>query len=297
MASIDFVERSQIEELFDMSGGYVLDFSNRTFQEFVYEVIGIDVYQKYQYMSKAKMLRALIADSNNIDAGKLILTLLRYMKARGRINDKNQDLFESCKAVGNRLIGRTTMAESHVQVDSISPTPKHTITPITAMPLDSIDFDKYQRNLAVLTTQDDTPQARGFAFERFLKELFEDNGLDSRGSFRITGEQIDGSFVLFNDIYLLEAKWTNTLIDKAALVVFNEKVSSKSGFTRGLFISYSGYSEEALQTFSHGRTVNIVLMSVQELAVALERRMSIADIIWQKVRALAEEGNFNKPII
>ena len=39
-------------------------------------------------------------------------------------------------------------------------------------------------------------------------------------------------------------------IDKGDLVIFNEKVSSKSGFTRGLFISFSGYSDEALATFS-----------------------------------------------
>ncbi len=33
-------------------------------------------------------------------------------------------------------------------------------------------------------------------------------------------------FVLRNDIYLLEAKWTNKPTEKSDLVVFNEKVSS-----------------------------------------------------------------------
>jgi hypothetical protein len=55
--------------------------------------------------------------------------------------------------------------------------------------------------------------------------------------------------------YLLEARWTSKPIDKGQLVVFNEKVSSKSGFTRGLFISFSNYSEEALASFATGRTV------------------------------------------
>jgi len=80
-------------------------------------------------------------------------------------------------------------------------------------------------------------------------------------------------------------------------VVFNEKVSSKSGFTRGLYISFSGYTAEALATFSNGRTVNIVLMTVQELAIALTRQMNLTGILWRKVRALAEEGNYNKPVI
>jgi hypothetical protein len=53
------------------------------------------------------------------------------------------------------------------------------------------------------------------------------------------------------------------------MVVFNEKVSSKPSFTRGLFISYSGYTKDALETFADGRTVRIVLMTVQELAILL----------------------------
>ena len=44
MANIDYIERVCFEKLFDMSSGYILDFTNRTFQEFVYEKINIDVY-------------------------------------------------------------------------------------------------------------------------------------------------------------------------------------------------------------------------------------------------------------
>ena len=79
--------------------------------------------------------------------------------------------------------------------------------------------------------------------------------------------------------------------------LFNEKVSSESGFTRGLFISFSGYSDEALATFSNARTVNIVLMTVQELAIVLTRQLDLIDVLKRKVRALAEEGNYNKSIL
>ena len=101
---------------------------------------------------------------------------------------------------------------------------------------------------------------------------------------------------MHNEVYLLEAKWTNKKVDKGDLVIFNEKVSSKSGFTRGLFISFSGFSDEALATFANGRNVNIVLMTVQELAIALSRKLDFTKILSAKVRALAEEGNFNKSI-
>ena len=42
MANIDFVEKEYFEQLFGMCSGYVLDFSNRSFQEFVYSIMKID---------------------------------------------------------------------------------------------------------------------------------------------------------------------------------------------------------------------------------------------------------------
>ncbi|RWO88374.1 hypothetical protein [Mesorhizobium sp.] len=53
------------------------------------------------------------------------------------------------------------------------------------------------------------PQPRGYAFEKFLHDLFAAYNLAPRGSFRLTGEQIDGSFALEGETYLLEAKWQN----------------------------------------------------------------------------------------
>lgn len=96
---------------------------------------------------------------------------------------------------------------------------------------------------------------------------------------------------------LYHYKWTNKKIDKADLIVFNEKVFSKSGFTRGLFISFSGFSDEALTTFANGRSARIVLMTVQELAIALSRELDFTKVLSAKVRALAEEGDFNKSIL
>jgi hypothetical protein len=51
------------------------------------------------------------------------------------------------------------------------------------------------------------PQPRGFAFETFLADLFSAYNLAPRASFRLVGEQIDGSFLLNADTYLVEAKW------------------------------------------------------------------------------------------
>ena len=41
----------------------------------------------------------------------------------------------------------------------------------------------------------------------------------------------------------------------------------------------------------------LVLMTVKELEILLSKKMDIQEFIWTKVRALAEEGDFNKFIV
>lgn len=280
MAQMTYIEKDYFERLFDMETGYVLDFTNYTYQRFVADTINIDVYKKYHNLSKAKILRAIMDDCDNVTVGKLLLGLMQYMQARELVTDEKKEIFQKCTEIGYRLIGKKVSAKT---VDIVPESQKI-----------EFDFKKYLNELKDLADYHDNPQARGYQFERYLNRLFKDCALEPRESFRIKGEQIDGSFVLRNDIYLLEAKWTNKPTEKSDLVVFNEKVSSKSGFTRGLFISFAGYSSDAVETFCNGREVKIVLMTVQELAVALTREMDISTVIWNKVRALAEEGNYNK---
>lgn len=160
--------------------------------------------------------------------------------------------------------------------------------------LSEIDHNKFAKELELLRETNESAQSRGYAFEKYLRDLFEVYSLHPRGSFKIVGEQIDGSFELDNNIYLLEAKWISKPIDKSTLVIFNEKVRSKSGYTRGLFISNSEYTEEALRTFASSREIRIVLMTVDELSALISEKKSFIELIRAKVRALAEEGEFYK---
>lgn len=276
MATISITEREYIERILEMKGGYVLDFTNNTFQEFIYQVIGIDVYDKYEYESKAKLLRKVFRDFENKWVGKLLMELLRYKKEHHGITTEEKKDFNKALDISYKLLGKTPKKKSKTEV-------KKSVKKI-------FDFDKAKADLnKVLKT--DNPQKRGYEFEKFLYQFFKDNNLNPRASFKIVGEQIDGSFEFENEIYLLEAKWTYEKSSKADLVVFNERVSSKSGFTRGIFISYSGFSETAVQTFNNGRTIKIVLVTVQELVVAIEREISFEQVLKYKIRGLAEEGN------
>jgi hypothetical protein len=136
------------------------------------------------------------------------------------------------------------------------------------------------------------PQERGYAFERFLNAWFDCEGLLPRGPFRLIGEQIDGSFVINSDIYLLEAKWQDNQTPEADLLVFQGKVEGKSTWSRGLFVSHAGFTKEGQIGFSRGRSTNIIGMDGQDIYFILEGMMSLSDAIQRKARHAAETGEF-----
>jgi hypothetical protein len=140
------------------------------------------------------------------------------------------------------------------------------------------------------------PQDRGFAFERFLTDLFTVYDLDPRRSFRLTGEQIDGSFQLRQEIYLLEAKWQDARTAQADLLTFAGKVEGKAQWSRGLFLSYSGFSEDGLQAFARGRRTSIICMDGLDLAQVLSGRLDLVDVIERKKRRAAETGSAFVPV-
>ena len=83
MSDVSFIERTKLEKLFQMGGGYVLDFSNRTLAEFVADSTGRDIYHsKYDYASgsKANRLRAFWTQEANHITGKLLTDLLEYCR-------------------------------------------------------------------------------------------------------------------------------------------------------------------------------------------------------------------------
>lgn len=136
------------------------------------------------------------------------------------------------------------------------------------------------------------PHIRGFEFEKFLNDLFEAHQLAPKSSFRLIGEQIDGSFEFKSDVYLLEAKWHAKQTGQIDLLAFREKVESKSTWSRGLFVSKSGFSDDSLAAFARGRATNIIGMSGQDLFFILSGDISLTDAIAQKARIAAETGQF-----
>ena len=46
MSTFSMAERQNLEKFFGMSSGYVLNFSDRTFGEFVFEAVGIEIHEE-----------------------------------------------------------------------------------------------------------------------------------------------------------------------------------------------------------------------------------------------------------
>ncbi len=135
-------------------------------------------------------------------------------------------------------------------------------------------------------------QKRGYAFEDYLRRLFDAFRMDPRPSFRLTGEQIDGSFQLDGETYLIEAKWQDPPTGHSDLLILQGKVEGGAGWTRGVFISYSGFSPDAVDAFSRGRTTRVIGMTGADINDILEGKMPLDKAIRGKARWAAETGQF-----
>ena len=140
------------------------------------------------------------------------------------------------------------------------------------------------------------PKPRGFAFERFLNDLFLTYDLAPRGSFRLVGEQIDGSFQLLADTYLVEAKWENKWATHEDLLVFAGKVSGRAQWSRGLFISHTGFSPDGLDAFMRGKPTCIICMDGLDLHHVLEGTLDLRDVIVRKARRAVETNRAFVPV-
>lgn len=106
MAEVTFSERQALERGFGMGSGYVLNFSDRTFQGFIYESVGRNIYDaKYSGngQSKAKRLRAFIKVEPNHVVGKLIADLVGHAiggEATGALVPTD---LQACSRIADRL--------------------------------------------------------------------------------------------------------------------------------------------------------------------------------------------------
>lgn len=264
---------------FVRGAGFVLDFSDVSFSAFFAAELNVDIEDpqfSVNGRSKGKRLKCFLQSCNDSDAVRLLAALWEHRNEhllRTNTPDPIPHSEQRYRALLSRLSGQVQASET------------------TAKPVEIVTeghkFAKFKNDL--LDVGKLLPHARGYAFEAFLKNLFDAFQLAAREPFRVRGEQIDGSFELDNEVYLLEAKWHGHAIGVADLHTFHGKIEQKAAWTRGLFISNSGFTEEGLAAFGRGKRV--VCMDGLDLYELLDREISLSQVLKVKVRRAAETGS------
>ena len=281
MSSIRPAELTMVDEVLrGDSKGYILDFSNRTMAEFFALEFDLDIYSADydgEGTSKASRLRAFLKRVDDASAARALRRLLDYRQAL--VPERRSDL----RPLGEgQLLALVERLERGQGAGGVAPTPI----------FNRGQYERLRDELDVLWHMD--AQRRGYAFEAYLKTLFDTFRLSAREPFRIVGEQIDGSFQLGNETYLLEAKWLKEPIGAEALHVLQGKLDQKAAWARGLLVSFGGFTDVGLHAFGRGRRV--VCMEGRDIYDALDRNLPINTVLERKVRHAAETGEPFAPV-
>ncbi len=145
-----------------------------------------------------------------------------------------------------------------------------------------------------LQSPNTNPQERGYALEKLLAELFSLFDLEPRMAYAIDGEQIDGSFRLDTDDYIVEAKWRSGPSGRDQADVFAAKVRSKGKNAMGLFVSINGFAQTFLDRFAS--STPFVTMDGHDLFLILDERIGLDDALRAKRRHANDTGSCSLPL-
>jgi hypothetical protein len=108
MSSLNMRDKRVLEEFFGMGSGYVLNFSDRTFGEFVHEAVDIEIHSDEYSIhgsSKAKKLRAFWEVESDYLVGRLLIALIDYAQETAHeTTEEAKKLAERSRAIASRLL-------------------------------------------------------------------------------------------------------------------------------------------------------------------------------------------------
>jgi len=273
-----------VGDLFGTS--YVMDFTNQTYADFFRDDVGIEIYNDAYLVengnSKGKRLRTFLQRGQNAAIVKALHGLWQwrvlylatsFLGETDNVPQARERLSELIVRLGGAPIAGNK-----------SEPPQTTAPAPSSRPSESVLLALEQEFLS-LSAMDEQPQERGLAFERFLKKWFDAWGLDPHAAFSTKSEQIDGSFQHDNTTYLVEAKWHTKPTSGGMLHAFQGKLQERPDWTRGLYVSYGGYSDQSFDAFTAKR---LIMMDGRDIYHAVNRRLDLGEVIRRKVRHHSE---------
>lgn len=140
MSNLTDIEKRYLERLLDMGSGYVLDFSDATYDEF-FKRHKINIHgPKYQTYgtSKAKKLRSFWEQESDTVVGNILTEMLDSYEADCELNDReiNRPILDKGRATVDRLVGKKPKAQDVPTIDGFLDR-EFTIPNIGRLPIDA----------------------------------------------------------------------------------------------------------------------------------------------------------------
>ena len=139
MSSLTFIDKRYFEKILGMASGYVLDFTDATFEEF-FARYKVDIHgKKFQTYgtSKAKKMRAFWEQESDQKVATVLDELLASHEADCELNHRTLDdgLLKKCRVIIARLSGKEVVDKDGIEVDFLDK--EFTIPNIHLLPIEA----------------------------------------------------------------------------------------------------------------------------------------------------------------
>lgn len=112
MSDLKNIDKQILENLFQMQGGWVLDFTDRAIREFFMDELNVDIFdEKYNYASgsKANRIRGFWTEADNGVVSNSILKLIEYIEHKIILDKLKADDFSvkkinAAKNIANKIL-------------------------------------------------------------------------------------------------------------------------------------------------------------------------------------------------
>lgn len=268
MSDLTNLEKRQFEKLFDMSSGYVLDFSNRTFDEFVIDSTGLSIMEeKYNKDSgsKANRLRAYWSLEPNHVVAKLLRDLMQCVSL-DQANPENQKAYEDCSRAVARLSGMNGLQE----IIELTPnSPEREFAILAREVRESIERNEPEVGLDRLHT---------FTV-KYIRVLCNDRGISTdkeKPLHSLAGEYVKA----LKEGRLLESEMTERILKSSLSVLdaFNKVRNEQSLAHDNRMLNY----DEALLIYSHVATAIRFIEALERRIAASKPKKSATEPWLQK---------------
>jgi hypothetical protein len=253
MADLNFTEKRAIEQCFGMGSGYVLDFSDRTFNEFIQDAVARNIDNgnySSRGTSKANRLRAFFQVEPNHVVGTLIASLIEH--AHSIANPPTDGTLATCQRAAERLKQSAPVLD-HVSTD----TSEAAFSALAKSVRQAIDTNQPQTGLDRLHTY----------FVTYMRQLCQTHGIDAtrdEPAHSVLGKYL--KFLKKNNH--IESEMTEKILKYAlgTMDPFNHVRNNQSLAHPNAMLNY----DEALLIYNH-------VVAVVNFIRAVERRITKSD--------------------